>query len=490
VNFANHVDFAARETPDALAVSDAERSLTFAELTETSDQVAGALDARGVGPDDTVAVSVPNGVPFVVTYLGVLRLGALPVPLNTRFTDQQTAYVLRDSGAVAVVADGEADAESTGPRTHDYRALLKEGPPRGDVEPRRSDEFAELLYTSGTTGAPKGVYHTHGNLAANAQGFVRYKEWTSADVALTACQCFHVTGLNVTTTPFLALGAHNHLLAEWDVEAALAAIERHSVTYTFLIPTQVVDLLEHDGVESYDVSSLEMVGVGGSPMPRRRIDEAESRLGCRLLEGYGMTETTPLAAFNRPVPGGSRPGSVGRPAAAVVEVRIEEPETGEELPAGERGELLWRGDTVTPRYNADRITEEAFVERDGKRWLKSGDIGWRDDDGFLFVVDRLEDMFTTGCGDIYPREIEAVIHEIDPVENVAIVDTRDEVRGATVTAVVARRADASVSAADVRRACERTLESHEVPDRVEFVDALPRTSTGKIDRVALRERFR
>ena len=490
MNFANYVDDAARETPGKRAVADDARSLTFAELAEAADRVAGALRARGVGVEDHVAIRMPNGVPFVVAYLGAMRLGAIPLPVNTRFTDRQIGYVLRDSGAVAVVTGDETDAGSAGTPTYRYHELRDGGDPIADVEPRRSGEVAELVYTSGTTGAPKGVYHTHGNLEANARGFVRYKEWTSDDVALTACQCFHVTGLNVTTTPFLALGATNHLLAEWDVEAALAAVERHDVTYTFLIPTMVVDLLESEAVDAYDCDSLEIIGVGGSPMPRRRIREVEETFDCRLLEGYGMTETTPLATFNRPVPGGSRAGSIGRPASEVVEVRIEDPATGEAVPTGERGEFLWRGDTVTPRYNADRITDQKFVERDGTRWLQSGDIGWMDEDGFLFVVDRLEDMFTTGCGDIYPREIEAVIYGIDPVESVAIIDTRDEVRGATVTAVVKLRTGESVSADDVRAVCERELESHEVPDRVEFVDELPRTTTGKLDRVTLRERFR
>ena len=182
-------------------------------------------------------------------------------------------------------------------------------------------------------------------------------------------------------------------------------------------------------------------------------------------------------------------GSIGRPASEAVEVRIEDPTTGEAVERGERGELLWRGDTVTPRYNKRKLTESAFVERAGKRWLESGDIGWMDEEGFLFVVDRIEDMFTTGCGDVSPREIEAVIYAIDPVQKVAIIDRTDDVRGATVTAIVKRRGEESVSAADIKRVCERELESHEVPERVVFVEAFPRTATGKVDRGALRSDF-
>lgn len=491
MNFANHVDAAARNAPDQLAVSDRRSARTFADLSEASDSVADGLEAEGVDVDDRVAIHVPNSVAFVVSYLGIMKRGAVPLPVNTRFTGQQIRYVLRDSDAVAVVtSDRTGDAVEVGDRrTLAYRALLDSGDPGYEVRPRRDDQVAELLYTSGTTGAPKGVQHTHANLDANARGFVHYKEWSHDDVALTVCQCFHVTGLNITTTPFLHLGAENHLLESWDVEAVLAAIDEHDVTYTFLIPTMLVDVLEDDAIRDYDLSSLETIGVGGSPMPRERIDEVETTLGCTLLEGYGMTETTPLAAFNRPTPGGRKDGSVGRPAAEAVEVRIEDPETGEAVPRGERGEFLWRGDTVTPRYSAQQLTEDRFVEREGKRWLKSGDIGWMDGDGFLFVVDRLEDMFTTGCGDIYPREIEEVIYGIDPVQKVAIIDTKDHVRGATVTAVVTCRRDEAVSADAIRQVCERHLESHEVPDRIEFVESFPRTATGKLDRVSLRDRF-
>lgn len=490
MNFANYVDFAARNVPNATAVGDRTRTRTFRELANDSDRIAHALARTNVDVGDHVALHMPNSVPFVTAHLGVMKRGAIPLPINTRFTDPQIEYVLQDSDAVAVVTsdDTEATLENDAQRRLAYDALLEAGHPGFDVVPRRDDQLAELLYTSGTTGAPKGVYHTHGNLDANAKGFIRYKEWSREEVALTACQCFHVTGLNITTTPFLVLEAENHLLADWDAHRALTAIEEHDVTYTFLIPTMVMDLLEFDP-DAYDLSSLDTIGVGGSPMPKERIDEVESALDCTLLEGYGMTETTPLATFNRPTPNGRKAGSVGRPAAEIVDIRIEDPETNEPVEDGERGEFLWRGDTVCPRYNDQGTTEDAFVERDGDRWLQSGDIGWQDDDGFIFVVDRREDMFTTGCGDIYPREIEAVIYGLDPVEKVAIIDARDDIRGATVTAVVKRRRGESIAADRVQRVCRNTLEDHEVPERIEFVDEFPRTATGKIDRITLRDWF-
>lgn len=490
MNFANHVDRAARNRPDGFAISDRNDSLTFEALAERSARVGDALDHRGIGVEDPVAIFMPNGVPFVTAYLGVMKRGALPLPINTRLTDQQIRYVLRDSGAVAAVTtDKDDDIDAIDAEVYRFDDLVASGSPTYDITARRSEQHAELLYTSGTTGAPKGVYHTHGNLVANASAFIKYMEWSREDVALTVCQCFHVTGLNITTTPFLLLEARNHLLTEWDAETILAAIEAHDVTYTFLIPTMLMDVLECDDIDAYDLSTLRTVAVGGSPMPKNRIQETETTLGCTLLEGYGMTETTPLATFNRPMDGGRKPGSIGRPVTEAVEVRIEDPHTGERVGQGNRGEFLWRGDTVTPGYNSPGLDEGAFVERDGKRWLKSGDIGWMDEDGFLYVVDRIEDMFTTGCGDVYPREIEAVIYGIDAVETVAIIDTKDDIRGATVTAILTTRTGETVSERRVRRVCERELQSHEVPDRVEFVEQLPRTATGKVDRVRLRDRF-
>lgn len=489
MNFATYVDHASRNAPRSLAIDGPTQSLTFEELANRSDHIARALDNCGIGTDDHVAIGLPNGTAFVATYLGILKHGAVAVPVNTRFTQQQIQYVLRDSDATCIVTNNRSpDLEISGLETYRYVDLCNEDG-KGETIPRRSDEMAELLYTSGTTGAPKGVYHTHGNLVANAMGYIEYNEWDRNDVSLTVCPCFHVTGLNITTTPFIALEAENHLLKSWDLEAALAAIEEHGVTYVFLIPTMVVELLDYTKLDEYDISSLKTVGVGGSPMPKERVNDFEQALGCTLVEGYGMTETTPLATLNRPDPGIRKAGSIGQPVREAIDIRIEDPRSGEIVEQGRSGEFLWRGDTVTPRYSKRQTTENNFVERDGERWLKSGDIGWMDEDGFLFVMDRIEDMFTTGCGDISPREIEKVIYKMDSVQKVAIIDVKDDVRGATVTAIVKCRSEGAISIAKIKRACKQALSDHEVPERVVLVDDIPVTATGKIDRAMLRDRF-
>jgi long-chain acyl-CoA synthetase len=246
-------------------------------------------------------------------------------------------------------------------------------------------------------------------------------------------------------------------------------------------------MLERD-VASYDLSSLELLGVGGSPMPKERIETVEETFGVTLLEGYGMTETTPLAAINRPDQDVRKAGSIGPPATEVVDVRIENPETGAEVGTDEKGELLWHGDTVTPGYfRMPEKNEEAFVRREGKRWLRSGDIARMDEDGHLFVEDRIDDMIITGGENVYPREIEDVLYELDGVVEVAVIGTPHERLGETVTAIVV--ADGDLSEADVKEHCRGRLTDYKVPRRIEFTEALPKTSTRKIDKVSLREEF-
>lgn len=497
MNFANFVDLAARNTPVKPAIGDATELMTYGTLSKETDTAANALRSLGVEPGERVAVCLRNCVDFLTAYIGIMKLGAIPVPINTQFNDTQIRYVLATSDISVIVTDdqpeGVLDAIETpitvdGSVGYDYHELLADAESECDVYPRRSDAVAAVMYTSGTTGRPKGVRHTHGNLMANATALIKYVGLTQKAVGLTVCQCFHVVGLNVTTTPLICVQAENRLLPEWDPETALTAIETHGVTYTFFTPNMVIDLLDYEDIDRYDLSSLAIVGVGGAPMPKRRFDDAERLFGCPLLEGYGMTETTPLAAFNRLHSETRTRGSVGPPAKEVVDIRIEDPETGMPVDPEENGELLWRGDTVTPGYERQQNNREAFVERDGTRWLCSGDIGWMDEDGNLFVVDRREDMFTTGCANVSPRAIEDVLYGLDSVSEAAVIDTRDGLRGAVVTAIITRTSD-ELTVERVIEVCEAQLEEHEIPQRVEFMDEIPRIATGKIDRVSLRKMF-
>ncbi|MEF8913897.1 class I adenylate-forming enzyme family protein [Natronomonas sp.] len=501
MNFATHVDRVARSAPDRLAMTDHTREVTYAELAGETNAFANALESLGVEAGDRVALYLPNSIGFMSAYLGAMKRGAIPFPINMRFQGDEIQYVLEDSGAVAAVTHGQFEdviagldvpslehlIVADGEQGHSYRQLVGEADTDYDAYPRKEDELAELMYTSGTTGRPKGVKHTHRNLGTNARGLVEAMKWSKDTTALTVCPLFHVSGLNVSSTPLLTAGAENHFLPEWDPDAALETMAANDVTYAFFIPTMVIDLLEKD-VSEYDLSSLELLGVGGSPMPKERIETVEETFGVTLLEGYGMTETTPLAAINRPDQNVRKAGSIGPPATEVVDVRIENPETNEAVETGEKGELLWHGDTVTPGYfRMPEKNEEAFVQREGKRWLRSGDIARMDEDGHLFVEDRIDDMIITGGENVYPREVEDVLYELDGIVEAAVIGTPHERLGETVTAIIVD--DGSLSADDVEEHCRGQLTDYKVPRRIEFAEELPKTSTRKIDKVSLREEF-
>ncbi|WP_254830784.1 class I adenylate-forming enzyme family protein [Haloglomus salinum] len=500
MNFANYLDMAAAEAPTDLAITDVQRELTYRDLAGETDAFANALADLGVAPGDRVALYLPNSTAFVAAYFGAMKHGAIPFPINMRFEGPEVEYVLDDAGATALVTVGqfedaaasfETDAlehliVANGERGHDYASLVGEHAGAGyDIHPRKSYELAELVYTSGTTGRPKGVKHTHGNLQANADGLIGAMNWTSDEVALTVCPCFHVSGLNVTTTPFVVAGAENHLLPQWDIDLALSTMAERDVTYAFFIPTMLVDIL-NQGIGDHDLSALETVGVGGSPMPKERIDAAEELLDVKLLEGYGMTETTPLAAINTPDQDLYKAGSIGPPAREVVDVRIEDPETKEPVGTNEKGEMLWHGDTITPGYyNLPEENEEAFVQREGKAWLRSGDVARQDEDGHLFVEDRIDDMIITGGENVYPREVEEVLYGVEGVEEAAVVGAPDDRLGERIVAFVV----GDVTADALESACRGTLTDYKVPKEFRVVDALPKTSTQKMDKVALRDQL-
>jgi acyl-CoA synthetase (AMP-forming)/AMP-acid ligase II len=411
-----------------------------------------------------------------------------------------------------VVAGGE--------RGHDYETLIEDHAGNHEIHPRKQAETADIMYTSGTTGRPKGVRHTHQNLSTNAAAILSRMEWSANDVGLTVNPCFHVAGLHVTVSPFLVSGTTNHLMAEWDPDRALTIVEDEGVTTSFCIATIIVDLVNFENAEAYDTSSLSVVGCGGAPMPKERISTFEDRYDATLVEGYGMTETTPAAALNRPGDAVRKPGSIGTVIEDVVDVRIEDPDTGEAVDRGELGELLWHGDTVTPGYyNLPEKNEEAFVQRavpeeqreggdsaerrsadrssgqspreeaaEGKRWLRSGDVARMDEDGHLFIEDRIDDMLITGGENVYPREVEDVLYGLAGVEEAAVFGLPHERLGEQVTATIVRSSDA-VDADAVEAHCRDHLAGFKIPRRVEFLDEMPRTSTRKIDKMALRDRL-
>ncbi|PSP72104.1 AMP-dependent synthetase [Halobacteriales archaeon QS_3_64_16] len=381
MNVANHIDLAARDVSEETAIVDPQRSLTYEDLAEETDAVANALAELGIEAGDRIALYLPNSVAFVTTYFGAVKRGAIPVPINMRLQQEGIEYVLGGAGARAIVTTGQFKdhfANTTvdglehlvvvdGNEGHQYSSLVEAADTEYRVYPRKGDELLGLMYTSGTTGRPKGVKRTHRNMGTNSHAMNLCMGWSRHDIGLTVNPCFHVSGLNVTLAPLLLARAENYFMPAWDPEDALAVIEKRAVTTTFCIMTIAIDLLNCESAGDYDTSSLRTFGAGGSPMPSDRIEAFERKFDCVLLEGYGMTETTANGAINRFDQDGRKPGSVGPPAKGVIDLRIEEPETGARVDEGGRSELLWRGDVVTTGYYNMARKESGGVRRAGGR---------------------------------------------------------------------------------------------------------------------------
>lgn len=483
---------AARNVPTKAAVADGTSALTYEQLKKKTNAAANMFSRLGIDPNQRIGICLSNQLELLIAHFGAMKQGAVPVFINPEFNNGLIEYIIDMSNISTIVTNSqfanigkkvETPITANGSFGKDFHTLIDRESGTFDIYPQRSENIAEVLYTSGTTSRPKGVRHSHGNLHANAIGIAKYVELDRREVGLAAAPCFHVMGLNVTTTPLLFAEAEVHLLPDITPKNTFEAIESHNVTFSALMPTMILELLEYSDISRYDLSSLDLVIAGGEPMPERRIDEVEQLFDCTLLEGYGMTETTPLAAVNSPNKD-KRDGSVGPVASEVVELRIEDLETGEQVDQGEKGELLWYGDTVAPGYESE-FDDILFVERDGKKWLQSGDIGWRDEDGYLYIVDRREDIFNTRIATIYPREIENVLNDIDKVVQSAVIGIPEDLRGSAIVAII-DRSDDDITAEEIIDICKLKLKESQVPKRVEFVNKIPRTATGKVDRATLR----
>jgi len=510
MNFAARVELHARNDPDAPAIHFGDETLTWGDLDARTDGFAATLRACGIGTGDAVALLAPNVPEFVVGFYGAMKAGAVAMPMNTGFAPGQVQYMLDHVGHRALVtldrfADvvgsvdlggvehafvaGDSTPSLEGPEAHDFAAASEPG--SFDTVPRREADHAFYMHTSGTTGRPKPVVATHGNVRTHALAYADKIALSRNDVALNTIPIFHVGGLNLHLTLFTELGAPQVLVDGWDPEAALAAVEAHGVTYGFLIATMLYDLANRDrDAPAYDTDSLRVVGVGGQNVPPAVVERFEARYSGTVLEAYGLTETMPAVLSNEP--GDRRPGTAGTPIENAASLRIGDPEDPErEVETGDLGELLVSGDVVTPGY-LDRpdANEAAFETVDGTRWLHTGDVVAADEEGYVSIEDRIDDMIITGGENVYPSEVEAVVYELDGVEEVAVIGTPDERFGERVTAIVVA-SDPSLTAEDVTEHCEASgrVADYAKPREVHFVDELPRSGAGKIDRVAIEERY-
>lgn len=508
LNLAVLLEDTAREHPDRVALVLDGTRLTYAEVDEAAARVAAGLAARGIGPGDRVALSCPNLPSFAVVYFGVLKAGATVVPLNVLLTDREITYHLQDSGAKAYfcfegtdqlpMAKAGRTAFDAAPDCKHF-VVIPAGPGGGsasegaltlaeftadapagfDTVPTRETDTAVVLYTSGTTGSPKGAELTHSNMVQNALLSNRLFGTSPDDVHLVALPLFHSFGQTVQLNAGFASGATVVLLPRFEPGAALSAMERERVTFFAGVPTMYWALLTHQSAESFDptavAGNLRISVSGGSALPVEVLKSFEERFGVPILEGYGLSETSPVATFNRRDQP-RKPGSIGRPVWG-VEVRIVK-DDGSDAEPGQPGEIHIRGHNVMKGYlNRPEATEEA-IDRHG--WFRTGDIGRRDPDGFLFIIDRTTDLIIRGGFNVYPRELEETLLTHPQVSLVAVAGVPHPSHGEEVKAYVIRAPGATVTEEELVRWCRQNMAAYKYPRIIEFREALPMTATGKI----------
>jgi long-chain acyl-CoA synthetase len=485
-NLAQHLTTTAKEHGERPAVRLDDLVLTYDELLDGARRVTALLKAKGVGPGDRVGLVLPNVPPFPVLFFGALAAGAVVVPMNPLLKAREVKYYLEDSGASLVFA-WEAMADEAGKAAKEvgidcipveadgFLELLAEHDPVDDVADREDDETVVLLYTSGTTGQPKGAELTHGNLSTNATVSAEtLVELSPEDVVMGCLPLFHCFGLTCGLNAAVSVGACLTLIPRFDAEKALEVIGRDKVTVFEGVPTMYAGMLNAPDAKEYDVSSLRTCISGGSAMPVEVMKSFEDTFGCIVLEGYGLSETSPVASFNRPDIE-RKPGSIGVPVRG-VEMKLVD-DDGKDVEEGEVGEIAIKGENVMKGYwGREDATKEAIT--DG--WFLSGDMAKQDEDGYFFIVDRKKDLIIRGGYNVYPREVEEALYEHEAVAEVAVIGVPHDDLGEEVGAAVALKKGESVDEDELREFAKERLAAYKYPRHLWIVDELPKGPTGKI----------
>ena len=467
----------ARFSPHVVAIRFEGEDITYAAFARRIDRAAGALSGRGVKRGDAVAFLGVNHPAVLVLLFACARLGAMFVPLNWRLAPPEIARVLADCPPRALFVDEDFAPQV---RTVDSPveplplAVLESETTMAPLRVGEPHSPLLLCYTSGATGAPKGVVLTQRALTWNAVNSAHMHDLTSADRVLTTLPMFHVGGLNIQTTPALHAGATVVLHARFDPAAALDAIERERITLAVLVPAQLGAMMALPRWQGADLSSLRMITTGSTIVPEAFVRKVSAR-GVPLIQVYGATETCPIASYVRAADAERKAGSAGAPALH-CEVKVVG-ESGAAQPAGADGEILVRGPNVATGYwNAPDRTAEAF--KDG--WYCSGDIGHFDDDGHLYVVSRRKDMIISGGENVYPTEVESVLAACPEIEEACVFGGPDARWGEKVVAAVVVKAGCRITRDQVMALFEGRIARYKHPREVRFLDRLPRTALGKV----------
>ncbi len=513
--------------PDKPAIIFYDTVLSYAQVHEQVLALAGYLQqVCGVRRGDRVLLNTQNSPQFIIAFYAIMRADAMVVPVNPMLMTDELQHYVEDSGAkVAIVAQevfsrlapllgkrglekaivasySDYLIEPTELNVPDFVRAPREVPAIGgavawtDALAARHaphtheagpDDLACMPYTSGTTGKPKGCVHTHRSVMFNAVASPTWSGPMAPDhVTLAVLPFFHVTGMQSVMNAMIYTGGAIVVLPRWDRDAAGQLITRYKVTTWTLIPTMMIDFLSNPRLAEYDISGLKRVSGGGAAMPAAIAQKLLDLTGQQYMEGYGLSET--MAASHVNPPNRMKQQCLGIPYLN-VDSRIVDPVTFKEVPQGETGEIWIHGPQVFQGYwNDPRKTAESFAELDGKRFFRSGDLGYMDEEGFFFFTDRLKRMINASGFKVWPAEVESMMYQHPAVQECCIIAARDPYRGETVKAVIVKRADAEAAEADIIAWAQQKMAAYKVPKLVEFVQALPKSATGKVMWRALQEK--
>ena len=518
-NLVTNVGSTAEEHPEETAVWYDGTDISYRDLWGQTGAFASGLDDAGVDVGGRVGIYLPNLPQFVVGFHGTLRAGGVVVPMNPQYKSREIEHMLSDSGAEVVVtlpdlAEHVADVRDetdvhtvvTIGQAVEGTVSFEEfcGDPAFETVDRADDEVACQPYTSGTTGTPKGVLLTHDNLASNAEMSASLvpNGITTDDKQLGVLPLFHIYGMTVVMNGAMYNGATYYPLPTWEADEAMELVEDEQLTIFHGVPAMFNDIVNHPDAADFDLSSLRFVNSGGSACPIQVMDRFEELTGTVLYEGYGLTETSPITHANRD--GARRKGSIGRPIpgvdSKVVDHDFEEVPRVPEGPIDEEewnldeivGEIVVSGPNVMQGYHGrPEANEEAFTtDEDGKVWFHTEDLGYWDEDDFFYVIDREKHMIVSGGYNIYPREVEELLFEHEAVADAAIVgipdDRRGEIPKAFIVLAAGYEAGEDVTEDDIQQYCLDNLAAYKHPREVEFVEELPRTTTGKVQKFELK----
>ena len=485
-NLATLLTESAEKFPERVAIRLDETEINYAALDQVSKLVAGLLQSKGVEAGDRVGIMLPNVPHFPMVYYGILRMGARVVPMNVLLTAREIKHYLGNSGAKLVVAwedfapaaieaAEEVGAEVISINPTNVADLIQGIEPYEGVAEVEPDDTAVILYTSGTTGQPKGAELTHSNIRSNIESIGDLFTPTEEDVFFGGLPLFHVFGQTVAMNASIKTGAELTLLPRFDPAKALEIIQRDKVTIFQGVPTMYAAMLQVPNRADYDISSLRLCVSGGAALPVEIIRAFEAEINTPILEGYGLSETSPVACFGR-VDMERKAGTIGTPIRD-VELRLVD-EEGNVLGVGDVGELQIKGPNVMKGYWQMPEATEKAIDADG--WFASGDMATVDEDGYYSIVDRKKEMILRGGYNVYPREVEEVLYEHPAVAEAAVMGVPHDELGEEIVAIIAFKEGESATEDELRDHAKEGVAAYKYPRHILIVDELPKGPTGKI----------